>query len=777
MAQTNVVDEGEDFMRFRPQQQLVHRAFLLRAAALIANLCLAAAVSVSGQTIENDRVLLTFDSDHGSLTHLVDKQLGHDFVAGPSAAALWHIVLADPKGQSILPALAKSFTFQPSGPGNTSLVLEWSQFDLPSLPGLCVTATVTLEPGSPLSMWRVRAEGLSGRSIKSLHFPCISPITRQDHEVLAVPVWIGERSSRPRELVHDSKGTPRRVEWQYPGILSMQWITLYSDGGAGIYVATNDTAALSKRFAVFGGDDGSIGLEVVHQPELCPELHSYAMSYDVVIGGFRGDWYTATAMYRTWADRQSWVKESRLKRGLVPDWVLSTALWEWNRGPSVGVLLPAIELQRALGKPVSVFWHWWHGCAYDTGFPEYFPPREGETQFRTAVASARQQGIHNIVYMNQRLWGMTMKSWKDEGAERFAVKSEDGRPLAEVYNVFTKAPCAPMCIGTQFWRDKYAGLATRAVHDFGVDGVYMDQACASLPCYDTTHGHALGGGSYWIEGFRSLEADIRARCASDVPVLAGEGCGEAWLPSLDLMLSLQVSMERYAAPGDWEPLPLFQAVYHDAAVQFGNYSSLTMPPYDELWPAEYAPSQPLALLDQRFSTQFRLEQARAFIWGQQPALANFRPEQLTERPQEIAYVLKLARLRLLWKKYLLSGVFLRPQIIGAPTSEIPISRLSIYAGQQDHLKEYSKNVPMALASAWRAADGCVSIIIASISTTPMELTLDTRQLAVDLPQDGQVYEWDDANKSELGRIKDWVAPHIVQIPAEGVRCFEFVPLH
>ena len=45
--------------------------------------------------------------------------------------------------------------------------------------------------------------------------------------------------------------------------------------------------------------------------------------------------------------------------------------------------------------------------------------------------------------------------------------------------------------------------------------------------------------------------------------LAGEGSGEAWLPHLDLMLSLQVSRERYAAPGEgWEAIPLFGAVYH-----------------------------------------------------------------------------------------------------------------------------------------------------------------------------------------------------------------------
>ena len=76
----------------------------------------------------------------------------------------------------------------------------------------------------------------------------------------------------------------------------------------------------------------------------------------------------------------------------------------------------------------------------------------------------------------------------------------------EVYNTFMRA-CASMCMGTAFWREKYAGLA-ESVKQIGVDGIYMDQACSSLSCYDPSHGHPLWGGSI---GWRlsKLEADIR----------------------------------------------------------------------------------------------------------------------------------------------------------------------------------------------------------------------------------------------------------------------------
>jgi hypothetical protein len=272
-----------------------------------------------------------------------------------------------------------------------------------------------------------------------------------------------------------------------------------------------------------------------------------------------------------------------------------------------------------------------------------------------------------------------------------------------------------------------------------VDGIYMDQACSSLACYDPSHGHPLGGGSYWMGGFRLLQADIRERTkAAHQVVLAGEGCGEAWLPYLDLMLSLQVSMERYAQPGAWEPIPFFHAVYHGHGTFYGNYSSLTMPPYDDLWPAETAPKEPMKLLDRKFSAQFRLEQARAFVWGQQPTIANFRPSQFDDRAEEIAFALRLARLRMQALPYLQQGAMLRPPDTGLPDESIDISRLSIYAGQQEPLKQYQRACPPVLASAWRAPDGTVAVVLVNVSDQPQHLNLNLDTAACGIGDTGRI---------------------------------------
>jgi hypothetical protein len=285
-----------------------------------------------------------------------------------------------------------------------------------------------------------------------------------------------------------------------------------------------------------------------------------------------------------------------------------------------------------------------------------------------------------------------------------------------------------MDVATAGWRDKYAGIADTVLNQYGVDGIYMDQAVLSLVCYAPDHGHPVGGGHYWMDGFHALAAGIRQRDRALRPMaLGGEGGGETWLPELDAFLTLQVSMERYADPmSGWEVIPFFQAVYHPFGITYGSYASLTRPPYDDLWPAKYAPPDSMALLDTVYRHQFYLEQARAFVWGMQPTIANFRASQLTERSREIAYAIRLARLRQHALPFLLHGTFLRPPVTDAPTVDVLGSRVSIYAAQRGGVAEAHIRTPAALTGAWRAPDGHVAIAVASVAddSLPLALTVD-----------------------------------------------------
>jgi hypothetical protein len=707
--------------------------------------------------ISNEYLRIGIAADNGRLVELTDLVSGHNFASNATnAPALWMLDLAVGSGsRKVKPSEAGAFVCRNVPGAQPALQLSWSNFASNDVRELCVDVIVRLDATEPGSRWKIAVTKPRPCALAKVHFPYLPDLPMQTNEVLAVPVWMGQALLNPRTALAGAKKQGTRREWEYPGILSLQCMAFYRDQGPGLYLACDDTAAFRKSFAVQSDGRGGLGLEIIHTPQNRALNQSrYAPNYGVVVGTFRGDWVSAAERYRAWATRQVWARESRLYRNQTPAWVTNTALWIWNRGRSDSVLGPAEAMQRQLNLPVSVLWHWWHGCAYDIGFPEYLPPREGAAPFQAALTRAHTNDIHAIVYMNQRLWGLTTESWRKEGAERFSVKAADGKFRKETYNTFTHQPCVTMCMGTAFWRNKYAGIAERAIKEFMLDGIYMDQACSSLACYDPAHGHPLGGGTYWIKGFQQMAGDIRKHSRNVRPIaLAGEGCGEPWLSQLDLMLSLEISRERYMSPTDGGvTIPFFQAVYHPYAIQFGNYSSLTMPPYDDLWPAQFAPAEPLKLLDQKYSPQFCLEQARAFVWGQQPTIANFQASQLQERPEEIACAMRLAKIRQRGLKYLLHGVFLRPPELHAPAVTNDLSRLSIYAGQQSAVKSFQKLLPQALAGAWRAADGNVAIALASIAdkTLDLMLTLDVNYYG--LAGRKQVYRLDETGRKALGQL-------------------------
>jgi len=700
---------------------------------------------------KNRHLQVGVDKSSGQIVELIDLA-SHRNLAGVATnlGGLWELEFA--VGQPLVPTNAGACRVSRANGKLPGLRLEWSEFAMPEAPRLTIEVIVHLDIREPLSRWQIAIHNLNGQTPTFIRFPRLLEIPKQASEQLAVPVWLGQQSDSPRALLRDANGNAKRLTWHYPGLLSLQCLALANANGAGLYLSCDDAADYLKDFSAFGSGPDSFNCEVIHHPETDGTgREHYALPYSVVLGTFRGDWFDAAALYRSWATNQSWARDSRLQRGLIPDWVTNTALWVWNRGPSPGVLDPAIALQNQLGLPVSVFWHWWHGCAYDAGFPEYLPPREGEASFIAAMQRAHQQDVRTIVYMNQRLWGMSTASWTNESADRFAVKDEAGRIRPEIYNTFTKSPCASMCMGTEFWRNKYAGLTTAAFRELGVDGIYMDQACSSLACFDPQHGHAIGGGKYWMGGFRKLATDVRRRCeVRGVPALAGEGCGENWLPYLDLMLALQVSHERYAGSNGWETIPFFTAVYHPFGVFYGNYSSLTMPPYDELWPAEFAPKEPLKLLDRKFSQQFYLEQARAFIWGQQPTIANFRTNQLTDRAEELDFVLRLAKIHARGREYLLRGEMLLPPAVEGPSAELDMSRLSIYAGQQGGLREFRKRYPLVLAAAWRAPSGSFAIAVANIGNQPTRPELRLGSAPKGVGRRGKIFRLDESGRKRIG---------------------------
>lgn len=728
----------------------------------------------NGEHLSNGKFELTFKSASGELEKMVSVTENTSFLVNEvmSGGSPWEITI-DGMGKSERIDARAASNFSASQTTN-GLELTWAGFE--GLPDdFRVTAYIGLIPDSAMSTWRIRVDGTGGLLIRKVTFPRVVGLQDLGEEELAAPDWMGALLKSPREVL-----TPGGAgfAWEYPGQMSMQFITLYNPQGAGIYLASDDSLAYSKTFTLSVDSTGMLVYGVDNYPPYDEQLTSYEPPYAFLIGGFRGDWFTAAQIYKRWAEKQHWCRDSRLINGKVPDWIENTSYWVWNRGRAANVLPPAVGLGKRLDSRVSVLWHWWHGGSYDDSFPEYFPPRDGSTVFKTAVREAQQHGVNALVYMNALKWGPSTQSWVDEGAERFAAKDIDGKMLSHVYNIFTNKALTNMCEATDFWKQKYASLVDTAVNQYGLGGIYMDQICLNRRCYDPTHGHSVGGGNYWMANVAKKDRLIRSKFPTDgKQALAGEGVGENWLPHLDLFLALQVSKERYAGVHDWQTIPLFQSVYHAYGITFGNYSSLLTPPYDEKWPQDQAPDDTETPLDTEFNSQFLMEQARSFVWGMQPMIANYQPFLDTIRKEEIDFIERLAHVRQAGLDYFVFGEFLRPPHLEIPKENIAISRLSIYAGRGGNVTRFESEFPSVYASAWRSKEGKAAVALASISGQNYDVDFVVNAAEYGIGDRGTIYLHDENGKHRLGEYRGNSSAISFSLPPRGICFVEFVPFN
>ncbi|MBI5010097.1 MAG: hypothetical protein HZB98_10720, partial [Bacteroidia bacterium] len=409
-------------------------------------------------SLDNGRMMIAFDIKTGAIVKyrcLNDSILFYEENLPPFSP--WEIDLQDSnKVQTI--DISDALKFNHRKPNDSTLILEWKKFLHPQNKNLRVTATVSLRGKKTMSLWHISLNGTAGILVNKVAFPRIKISESEGDEYLAIPEWMGQIIKNPRGHLSSMKGPVKKYEWSYPGPLSMQCAALYTPGKRGFYAACNDTLAYRKNLAFTLDSSRNLIYQMNHFPAADPSADRYEPQYSSIIGSFTGDWITAAEIYREWGSNQKWSRESRFITGQTPEWLEKTALWVWNRGRSSNVLVPASDLQKTLNMPVSVFWHWWHGCSYDDGFPEYIPPREGKTSFINAMSEANKKEINAIVYMNQALWGTTTDSWKNENAEKFAAKDSKGNTLTHLFNIFTGKPTAYMCMGTQFWKDKYSTL-------------------------------------------------------------------------------------------------------------------------------------------------------------------------------------------------------------------------------------------------------------------------------------------------------------------------------
>jgi len=690
----------------------------------------------------NSLIEILFSRLNGGVRGIRNLVTGHDFISSPKVKNLeigriWMIKLKNKEGfySTITNDMVDDFSYKiEKTEEGITLHFLWED----SKSNLNVHVFIFLAQKSLISYWRINIENRSlFHGLWSIDFPYLCGLgsisTGQSQDKLVVPVMSGQIITDPIKFLSSKK----TIVLRYPGLLSMQFFGYYGEKG-GLYLASYDSKCFLKEF-IFEYGENCFNYRLRNFPENMGIVGvSYSIPYSAVVGVFNDDWTAAAEIYREWALNQPWCSKGPLKRRKdVPEWLKEIALCVWNRGTTKTAFIPLFSLKQYLDVPIAVMpWHWWHGNPYDTHFPQYFPPREGEFSFKEGIRALHEMGAYVTPYVNSTFYDTALENWKKED-ERYSAKDEDLKPYIHVFCRYTKAPLAAMCPSTEKWKNEIIRISLDLINEYDVDGIYLDCFLASQLCFDPSHGHPVGGGNYHVDGYRNMaeriKKNVRKEKLSKI-VLSGEHCHESCIDVLDAHLTYDDIFFH-----EFEIIPMFQFVYHGYTVTYGSYTSLNgVPPYDELWPENLRPKHiPLRQLSKDFSYQFAWDLARQFIWGHLITFANYYQDLEKEREdikEDLIFVKKLAKTYYYGRKYLLYGQMVRAPKIQVPSIEIlHVPYRSIYSRPEEiHL--YRRRIPMVLSSAWKSDDGSLGLAFVNIAKEPVSLNYEIDLAAYKVPQ-------------------------------------------
>lgn len=323
---------------------------------------------------------------------------------------------------------------------------------------------------------------------------------------------------------------------------------------------------LSERLTA--GKNPAVQLRCNHWP---PMINDWICPYPVILQGFTGSWYESARIHRNWATQQRWCRRGRLaEREHYSNTLANLDLWFCRYGfPAYSLEpKPAWEFQKAIHAlhdffkmPFGVHWYNWHNFSWHRNFPGHTPPVEGFEQVKSELQS---RGIVIMPYCQGRLLYRDRPTFEKERTH--ASVEANGQPYLEMYTPKDDWPLA-LCPGDQWSRTQWIEAAKMLWRQHDVDGVYFDQITAMRPslCYHAGHGHALGGGAQYWQGYDKALAAI-IPCIEEKPrrFLSSESLSDAFMDRIDLYLSFTPSLEDY--------VPLFTAIYGGYTTVMGRSS-------------------------------------------------------------------------------------------------------------------------------------------------------------------------------------------------------------
>ncbi len=573
---------------------------------------------------------------------------------------------------------------------DSGATLRWIETDDPTWKGIAVTARVKTAATSDAIHWTVDVRNDSDAwALWRLACPQLAIAEPERGGSVLFP-------RGPGEVASDLWSRSFRYLGRYPdGWAAMQFVAAWDgERQGGLYVATHDPHANRKDIVVAGAPAApAVEWTFDHPlPDMGKPRTSYRLDGTATWQLFRGDWFDAAVIYRDWVrEHASWYPQLGAEgRHDTPAWMRELSVWALGGGAPQSCVNAVKEFKAFLDVPTGFHWYNWHAIPFDNDYPHYFPTKDG---FVAGVRELQAAGVFVMPYINGRLWDTRDRKAADfefsSVARAAATKQESGEPYAESYGSKeedgSRVKLAPMCAATQLWHEKVRSIVARLQGECGTDAVYIDQVAAASPplCFDASHGHPIGGGHWWVDGYGEMLRAMRQRMPAG-RMLTTECNAEPYMRWFDGYLTWH-----------WQhdgQVPAFPAVYGGAIQMFGRaYRG--------------GATKDLAL---------RMKAAQQLVYGEQIGWIN--PGVVREK-ENAAFLRQIVHLRHRLRRYFHAGEMARPpRLVG----DIPRVRADWqWSG------EWWVHTDAVLTGAWRLPrDGTAVLMFANVGDDAIDATLE-----------------------------------------------------
>lgn len=657
----------------------------------------------AGFVLTNEQVSFVFEPVNMGLSSMTDLATNYNHINPVNGKhLLWEIAFA--KGNQIYTITNNykpcSFaTLENLPDGGQRAVMEWNRLRWwEEDDAVSVTIVVELPKNTGIASWRIFVENNHEYwGLWSVLFPIVNGFPESGKYAVARP-----SPGRGGELI---SACDQKLSGRYPGSdWPMQFVS-FSTAGNGVYLAALDPEARAKEFVVepvkgldsqrypilfigrnhrkFDPEPGE-RVYIEHYPDdMGVQGSDYPDHYPLAFGVYRGGWAEAAKMYRPWALNQQWTQKGPLsQRSDIPESILKLGVWisdnrirNKTEGTPGEMNKPLLEAAAKLDVPIGLHWYSWQTPPADHLYARYLPAKEG---FKERVSELKKNNIVAMPSISGSGVDMNIPDFKR--FEPHAVKDEAGGFRLHDFTGHS-GRLISMCASQLGWQDEVEALADDLRKRYGVTGIYLDQLSGPDRelCFDKSHLHPLGGGSYWTRGNRDLLQKVKnvaLREGGNV-VLASEGASEVCFDLLDANLFRSQPSER--------EIPLMQMVYSGYTLFFGSTCDYT-----------------------KSASYFRYAQGQALIDGRQNGwmdLGLFKPEYNAKAE----YLKQCGKNRVNTLKYLVYGQLLDPVL--------PVKNMETFGedgfGSGMAEAQPSANVPCAEARLWKSEEGTLAIFFAN----------------------------------------------------------------